>query len=199
MTWPEFWVSSTCFQKSNISWPQQPPTKKVLKFNVTFHDSTKTFFFQNIIIKLNSRNWMTWKSSVVIFQSQWPQQPQQPQWPQWHRQSHFIKTFTYPDGWIIPGTQMTNKYWPLFVEWIIKTPFSLIYDTLSVGGCWDQPVLLFLKQIKETQMSKPSEATRHLNFKKILILLSLILDSLIWKCKQLFWFLCNSFSHNLYV
>ena len=26
------WVSSTSFQKSNISWPQQPPTKKVGKF-----------------------------------------------------------------------------------------------------------------------------------------------------------------------
>ena len=23
------WVSSTCFQKSNIAWPQQPPTEKV--------------------------------------------------------------------------------------------------------------------------------------------------------------------------
>jgi hypothetical protein len=34
----------TIFQKGNIGWPQQPPTEKLLKFNLTFHDSTKTFF-----------------------------------------------------------------------------------------------------------------------------------------------------------
>ena len=79
-----------------------------------FHESTKSIFFQNIKIKLNSRTWMTLKSPVVIFQAleplqpQWPQQPQQPQWPQWPRQPHFIKIFTDPDGWIIPGTKMTN-------------------------------------------------------------------------------------------
>ena len=36
----EFCVSSTSFQKSNIGWPQQPPTEKLLKFNLIFHDST---------------------------------------------------------------------------------------------------------------------------------------------------------------
>ena len=52
---------------------------------------------QNIKIKLNSRTWMTLKSSVVIFQTlepqqpQWPLQPQQPRWPQWPLQPHFIK------------------------------------------------------------------------------------------------------------
>ena len=71
-------------------------------------------FFQNIKIKLNSNAWMTLKSSVVIFQAlkplqpQWPQWPQQPQWPQWPRQPHLIKFFADPDGWIIPGTQMTK-------------------------------------------------------------------------------------------
>ena len=38
----DFCVSSTSFQKSNIGWPQQPPTEKVLKFNMILHDSTKT-------------------------------------------------------------------------------------------------------------------------------------------------------------
>jgi hypothetical protein len=33
------------FSKSNIDWPQQPPTEKTPKFNIIFHDSTpKTFF-----------------------------------------------------------------------------------------------------------------------------------------------------------
>ena len=38
-------VSSTSFQKNDIGWPQQPPTEKVLKFNMIFHDSTPKNFF----------------------------------------------------------------------------------------------------------------------------------------------------------
>ena len=64
----EIWVLWTSFQKSNIGWPQQPLIERVLKFDMNFHDSTKTFFFQNIKVKPNSRTWMTLKSSVVIFQ-----------------------------------------------------------------------------------------------------------------------------------
>ena len=55
-------------KKSKIDWPQQPPTEKVLKFNMIFHDSTKNHFFQNIKIKINSRTCMALKSLVVIFQ-----------------------------------------------------------------------------------------------------------------------------------
>ena len=40
----DFCVSSTTFQKINIGWPQQPLTERVLKFDMNFHDSTKTFF-----------------------------------------------------------------------------------------------------------------------------------------------------------
>ena len=65
----EFCVSLTSFQKSDKGWPQQPPTEKLLKFNLIFHDSTQKRFFQNIKIKLNSNAWMTLKSSVVIFQA----------------------------------------------------------------------------------------------------------------------------------
>ena len=36
----EICVSSTNFQKNYIGWPQQPPTEKVLKFHMIFHDST---------------------------------------------------------------------------------------------------------------------------------------------------------------
>ena len=42
-----------------------------------------------------------------------------------------------------------------------KSNFSLISDTLSVRGCWGQPMLLFWKLVGETQISKPFEATRH--------------------------------------
>ena len=37
-----------------------------------------------------------------------PLLPQQPPWPQWPLQLHFIKKITDCDGWIIPGTKMTN-------------------------------------------------------------------------------------------
>ena len=30
----EFCVSSVSFQKIDIGWPQQPPTEKLLKFNI---------------------------------------------------------------------------------------------------------------------------------------------------------------------
>ena len=41
----EICVPSTSFQKNDIGWPQQPPTEKVLKFNMIFHDSTQKRFF----------------------------------------------------------------------------------------------------------------------------------------------------------
>ena len=41
----EICVSSTSFQKNDIGWPQQPPTEKVLKFNMIFYDSTKKNIF----------------------------------------------------------------------------------------------------------------------------------------------------------
>ena len=36
---------TTSFQKSNNDWPQQPPTEKLPKFNIIFHDSTPKSFF----------------------------------------------------------------------------------------------------------------------------------------------------------
>ena len=83
---------------------------------------SKKYLFQNINVKLNSKTWMTLKSSIVIFQAlkplqpqwprqpqqpQWPQWPQQPQWPQWLWQPHFIKNLTGLDVSINPGTKIT--------------------------------------------------------------------------------------------
>ena len=121
------WVSSNSFQKSNISWPQQPQTKKVVNFNMIFHESTKSIFFQNIKIMLNSRIWMTLKSSVVIFQTleplqpQWPLHPQRPPLPQWPLQPHFIKNICWL-WWLDHPLHQNDQYESLFVEWIIKNP-----------------------------------------------------------------------------
>ena len=65
----EFCASSTSSQKSNIGWPQQPPTEKLLRFNLTFLDSTKKIVFQNIKnnIKINwnqEPGWL-WTSEVL--------------------------------------------------------------------------------------------------------------------------------------
>ena len=50
----EIWVSSTSFQKSNIDWPQQPLTEKVLVFNLIFHDSTPKHYF----FKTSKQSWI---------------------------------------------------------------------------------------------------------------------------------------------
>ena len=67
--------------------------------------------------------------------------------------------------------------WPIMVPFCgmdhQKSNFSLISDTLSVGGCWGQPMLLFWKLVDETQMVKPPEPTSHHNSRKYLILLPL--------------------------
>ena len=139
----------------------------------------KTFFFQNIKIKLNSNAWMTLKSSVVIFQAlkplqpQWPRWPQQPQWPQWPQQPHFIKKFTDPDGLIIPSTQMTTTS-PFL--WNGSSKFQFFTDIwyLSVGGCWGQQMLLFQKLIMETQISEIPEPTMDRNSIILMILLPFI-------------------------
>ena len=172
------WVSSTSFQKSNIGWPQQPPTKKVVNFNMIFHESTKSIFFQNIKIKLNSRTWMTLKSSVEIFQTleplqpQWPPQPQQPPWPQWPLQPHFIKNITDCDGWIIPGTKMTNTG-PFLGNGSSKIQFFTDISTISVGGCWGQGMTLFWKLVDEMQMPTTLEATSDHSSRKFSIFLPL--------------------------
>ena len=75
----EFFGTTTIFQKNNISWPQQPPTEKVLKFNMIFHDSTKKIVFQNIKMKVSVYFWGLgiWVSSTSFQKSNkdWPQQP----------------------------------------------------------------------------------------------------------------------------
>ena len=109
--------------------------------------------FQNIKIKLNSRTWMTQKSSVVIFQAlellqpHWPHRPQQPHWPLQPQKPYFThKKNPGPDNWIIPGTKITNAG-PFLWNGSSKSNFSLTSDTFSVGGCWGQPLLFFWKMV----------------------------------------------------
>ena len=47
-----------------------------------------------------------------------------------------------------------------------KSKLLLISGTLSFGGCWGQPMVLFWKLVDETQISTPPKATRHHNSTK---------------------------------
>ena len=51
--------------------------------------------------------------------------------------------------------------------------FLLISDTLSVRGCWGQPMSFSWKLVDETQMSNPPEAASYRNSTKLLIFLPL--------------------------
>ena len=44
------------FSRKHIGRPQHPPTEKVLNFTMTFHDSTKTFFFSKPKNKAEFKN-----------------------------------------------------------------------------------------------------------------------------------------------
>ena len=146
----EILVSSTHFQKSNIDWPQQPPTERVLKFNIIFHDSTKIFCFSKHQSKAKFKNLDDTEVLSSDFQAlepmqpQWPLQPQQPQWPQWPRQPHFIKKITDPDGEIIPTTQMI-KTSPFFWNGSSKIHFLLISGTFFFRRLLRPADVTFLK------------------------------------------------------
>ena len=150
------WVSSKKNQKSDIGWPRQPPTENMLRFNMIFNDNVKTFFFskqQNIeilVLKLlNSRSWITLKSSVGIFQAlktspalltlvasatslaSTASTAQFPQKTSWFR-------------WSDHPQHQNDQYWSLFVEWIIKNPIFYWYLVPSLSEAVEASLCNFL-------------------------------------------------------
>ena len=67
--------------------------------------------------------------------------------------------------------------WPILVIFCgmdhQKSNFSLIYGTLSDGGCWGQPLLFFQNLVDETQMPKPQKYTDTFILTKKLFLVGL--------------------------
>ena len=120
--------------------------------------------FHNIKIKLNLRACITLKPSVLIFQAL---EPLQPHWPHWPLQPLYslkslisLKNFLV----LIVGLSLALKWLILFPFcWMNhqKSKFSLISYTLSVRGCWGQPILLFWKQRKyiKNLLSQNSKTT----------------------------------------
>ena len=156
----DIWVSSNCLQKSNIDWPQQPPTEKFNQFFFSKHH--------------NKTEFKTLKSSIVIFQAleslqpQWPQQPQPPQWPQWPRQPHFIKILLI----MMVGSYKTPK-WPIMVP--------------SCG--LDQQNSNFLLTLFCWRLFRPSDITwRNSNFQTCIWFNSFLFNAWQFGLKHLVWF-----------
>ena len=69
-------ITKECNTNGQDIWLCLASTEMVLKFNMIFYDSTPKKYFQNINIKLNLNDWMTLKSSIMIFEALKPLQPQ---------------------------------------------------------------------------------------------------------------------------
>ena len=148
----EFLGTTTIFQKNNISWPQQPPTKKWLNFNMIFHDSTKEKSFSKHQNKVEFKN----LDDSEVLSSDFPgprtsaasltSSASAASLASTASKALFHKKNPGPDGWIIPGTKITNAG-PFLWNGSSKSNFSLTSDTFSVGGCWGQPLLFFWKMV----------------------------------------------------
>ena len=122
----DFCVSLTSFQKSNIGWPQKPPTENSSWY---FMILQKNFFFQNIKLTSKLAEFMNLDDSEVFSSDFWAfrnfcslidlislcnltglNSLYSPIFPIF---------FPHPDDWIIPGTKMmTNTSSFLCKEWI---------------------------------------------------------------------------------
>ena len=148
------WLSLILFY---IGWPQQPQIEKVLKSNLIFHESTKDFFskkkhrnkaeFYNLddseVLNSDFPGLRTSAASMTSITSV----ASMTSTASFHQRTSWTWWSDHP--WY-----QNDQYWSLFKEWIIKNPvFLLISDTLSVGGCWGQPILLFWKMVTNVKMS----------------------------------------------
>ena len=110
----EIWVSVISFWKSDIGWPQQPLTEKVLKFNMIFHDSSKLILFSKHQNKAEFKDlddslglrsdFPGLRTSTVSITST----ASMTSVASMTSTASIHKKITDPNGWIIPDTQMTN-------------------------------------------------------------------------------------------
>ena len=172
----DIWVSSTSFQKSNIGWPQQPLTERVLKFNMIFPYSTPIFFsskhqskaefknlddtevlssdFPGVITSATSMTSMTSTTSVASMSS---------------TASFYQKI--YSTWWLDHPCHQNDQTGPFVWNGSSKIQFFTDISTISVGGCWGQLMLLFWKLVDETQMPTTPEATSYQSSRKFSTLL----------------------------
>ena len=160
----DIWVSSTSFQKSNIGWPQQPPTEIGPKIQHDISWFYHFFFlskhqnkaeFKNLYgsevlssdfpgLKTSAASMASTASTASMASMQWPLKP------------HFIKKITPDDDWIPLATKS-----PILVFFggmdHHKTQIFTDICTFSVGGCRGQLILFFWKLVEKTQISAPQD------------------------------------------
>jgi hypothetical protein len=172
------WVSSTSFQKSDICWPQQPPTEIVLI-------SVKKWIFDDPFPK---------KGPVLVILVPVMIQPSQSVMflMKWGCKGHWGHRGCWGCGghWGCRG----SKVWKISTEYfrviqILEFSFVLTFwkffdlvdswniilkfTTLIFGGCWGQPMSFFWKLVDETQMPTTLEATSYHSSRILSILLPL--------------------------
>ena len=149
------------FKKSNIGWPQKPPTE----------NSTLVFMILSIFIIFQNTKLKYLSPQIIEFKNQDDSEVLNSDFPGLRNHCSLIdlsglcnliglnslyslifsKNFLIPMVW----SSMASK-WPVLVIFCgmvhQKSKLSLIYGTISVGGCWGQPMLLFWKLVDETQM-----------------------------------------------
>ena len=107
-------IFATSFHKNSIGWPQQPPKERVLKFNIIFHDSTKTFCFSKHQSKAKFKNLDDTKVLSCDFPGLKAAATSMTSTASTTSVASMTSTASFchkiadPDGWIIPSTQMTN-------------------------------------------------------------------------------------------
>ena len=108
---------------------------------------------------LNSRTWMTLKTSFVFF----PDLRNLCSLCNLNGLNRLYSPISSKNFLILMVWSSLAPQWPILVIFCgmdhQKFNFSLIYGTLSNGGCWGQPMLLFQKLVDETQMPKHQEYT----------------------------------------
>ena len=121
----EIWVSWTSFQKSSISWPQQP--SKVLKFNMIFHDSTKINFvskhqnkadFENLVnseVLRSDFSGLRTSAASVTSTASTASVASMTSTASFHQKMYW--SWWFNDPW-----HLYDQSWSIFVEWIIKNP-----------------------------------------------------------------------------
>ena len=132
----EIWVSSNSFQKSNISWPEQPPTKRVSNISIFFWDEMR------LSRSLRPLRFLSCKGHICKLQTFYG------------LENHYWGLHCHPGSWIQLYFDVVKKHF--LVE---SRNATLNFSTFFVGGCWGQPMLLFCKLVDESQISQPPKPT----------------------------------------
>jgi hypothetical protein len=143
----EIWISSTSFQKSNIGWPQQPPTEKVqIKVKIWVFDDQ---FHKKEVLVI----WLPWSiqpSGAVIFLMKWGCKGHWCQGGCWgcrgHRGQKGSKVWK-----LLLRTSESYRFLNSALFWCFEKNnlveswnIMLNFRTFTVGGCWGHSMLLFL-------------------------------------------------------